>query len=88
MIIGTLAKWIECLDSGKAVVLSRDVLVEAAGVYRDSGLDHVRPEYIQNIVDEVNSEEYEGFSLWERPDGRWTLEKYQNKSLSSSRLQN
>jgi hypothetical protein len=75
MIIGKVAQWMAELDKGQAVIISRDDIIDSAEAYRDSGFDHVRPEYIKNVVDEVNSEECQGFSLWERPDGRWTLER-------------
>ena len=75
MIIGKVAQWMARLDKGQAVIISREDIIDSAGAYRDSGFDYVRTEYIKKVVDEVNGEEYPEFSLWERPDGRWTLER-------------
>ena len=77
MITGKVAEWINRLDDGEAVILTIDDLAESAKAYTDSGFDHVRSEYIQNIINEVNSSEYLEFTLWERMDGRWTLEREQ-----------
>jgi len=76
MIIGEVAKWLDRLPPGKAVLLTREAMHDSAKAYVSYMLfDHVRPEDLQKVADEVNSEEYPGFSLWERPDGRWTLER-------------
>lgn len=74
MIIGKVAEWMSKLEKGEAVIIGRDDIYSSAEAYKDSGFDHVRPEYAQKVVDEANSQEYPGYSLWERPDGRWTLE--------------
>ena len=75
MIIGKVAQWMGGLHKGQAVIISRDDVLDSAGAYRDSGFDHIRPEYIQNVVDEVNGDQYPDVALWERPDGRLTLER-------------
>jgi|TARA_R110002020_G_scaffold471097_1_gene697537 hypothetical protein len=75
MIIGKVAQWMGRLDKGQAVVIEREDVLDSASAYRDGGFDYIRPEYIKNVVDEVNGDEYPEFSLWERPDGRWTLER-------------
>lgn len=75
MVIGKVGEWLGKLPKGKAVVLTVDDLHDSASAYMDSGFDHVRPEYVKRVVDEVNSDEYPGFELWERPDGRWTLDR-------------
>lgn len=75
MVIGKVGEWIAKLPKGKAVILTAEDMHDSAKAYMDSGFDHVRPEYIKSVADEVNSDEYPGFSLWERPDGRWTLER-------------
>ena len=75
MVVGTVGKWLARLPKGKAVVLDNDDLQDSAKSYLDSGFDYVRREDILKVVDEVNSQEYPGFEIWERPDGRWTLER-------------
>lgn len=75
MVIGIVADWMKRLGKGKAVVLTLDDISDSARAYMDSGFDHVRQEYLERVVSEVNSDEYPGFRLWERPDGRWTLDR-------------
>ena len=75
MVIGKVGEWLAKLPKGKAVIISVSDMQDSAKAYMDSGFDHVRPEYVRGVVEEVNSEEYPGFNLWERPDGRWTLER-------------
>jgi len=88
MVIGKVAEWMHKLDKGKAVVLTSEDIADSAKVYMDSGFDYVRPEYIKAVVNEVNSDEYPNFILWERPDGRWTLEnKYGKCNQTPVRMQ-
>ncbi len=76
MVIGKVAEWMSKLDKGNAVILTINDLHDSAEAYTTSEIfDHIRPEYINAVVNEVNSEEYPGFELWERPDRRWTLTK-------------
>ena len=78
MVVGKVAEWISKLEKGNAVVLNIEDMHDSAKAYTTSGIfDHVRPEYVAKVADEVNSEEYPDFELWERPDGRWTLERRQ-----------
>ena len=75
MIIGKVADWMRRLDKGQAIILSLDDMADSAKAYRSTGFDYVRREHIEAVAAEVESEEYPEFSLWERPDGRWTLER-------------
>jgi hypothetical protein len=70
-----VAEWMHRLDHGFAVILDFDDVADSAKAYKDSGYDHIRPEYIKAVVAEVNSDEYPDFTMWERLDNRWTLEK-------------
>lgn len=75
MVVGKVGGWLARLPKGKTVVLDNDDVADSAKALLDSGFDHVRRDDILKIVAEVNSEEYPGFEMWERPDGRWTLER-------------
>lgn len=75
MVIGKVAEWMAKLGKGQAVILDIEDMADSAKSYMDSGFDHVRREYIEAVAAEVESDEYPEFSLWERPDGRWTLER-------------
>ena len=75
MVIGKVGEWLDKLPKGKAVIITTNDVRDSAKAYCDSGFDHVRPEYIKCVIDEVNSDEYPDFEIWERPDGRWTLER-------------
>ena len=68
MVVGTVGEWLAKLPKGKAVILDNDDLQNSARSYLDSGFDSVRREDILKVVAEVNSEEYPGFKMWERPD--------------------
>ena len=75
MVVGAVGEWLAKLSKGKAVILDNDDLQNSARSYLDSGFDSVRREDVLKVVAEVNSEEYPGFEMWDRPDGRWTLER-------------
>jgi len=75
MVVGKVGKWLSMLPKGKAVILDADDLSDSAKALLDSGFDSVRRDDILRIVSKVNSDEYPGFEMWERPDGRWTLER-------------
>ena len=75
MVVGKVGRWIANLPKGKAVILTIDDLKDSAKAYLNSGFDCVRPEDIKMVVDEINSDQYPGYEIWERPDGRWTLER-------------
>ena len=75
MVVGIVGEWLARLPKGKAVVLDNNDLRDSARAYLDSRFDSVRREDIMKIVSEVNSDKYPGFEIWERPDGRWTLER-------------
>lgn len=73
MVTGIVGKWLAKLPKGKAVILSADDLRNSAKACLGSGFDCVRPEDIKKIIDEINSDEYPEFNIWECPDGRWVL---------------
>jgi len=75
MVVGKVGEWLARLPKGKAVILDNDDIRDSAKAYLDSAFDAVRREDILKVVSEVNSDEYPGFEMWERPDGRWTLER-------------
>ena len=75
MILGKVAEWITKLKMGEAVILTIDDLTNPAQYNLESALDMVRDSDRQVIVDEVNSEEYPNYGMWQRPDGRWTLDR-------------
>lgn len=75
MVIGKVGEWLTRLPKGKAVILDNDDLRDSAKAYLDSGFDSVRRSDILAVVAEINSDEYPGFEMWERPDGRWTLQR-------------
>jgi hypothetical protein len=75
MVVGKVGEWIAILPKGMAVILDNDDIRDSAKAYLDSSFDSVRREDILKVVTEVNSNEYPGFEMWERPDGRWTLER-------------
>lgn len=75
MVVGKVGEWLAKLPKGKAVILDIEDVRDSAKAYLDSMFDSVRGEDILKVVAEVNSEEYPGFEMWERPDGRWTLER-------------
>lgn len=75
MVLGKVAEWMSRLDKGQSVVITYDDLYDSARYYMDSAFDHVRQEYIDQVVLQVESNEYPEFGLFERPDGRWTLER-------------
>ena len=77
MVIGKVAEWMNKLGKGQAVVIGFEDLADSAKSYLDSGFDHVDQGYIKNVAREVNSDEYPDFEIWERPDGRWTLQRAQ-----------
>mgnify|MGYP000055763040 CR=1 FL=1 len=75
MIIGNVAKLMNRLAKGQAIVIEIEDVRDSARAYMDSGFDYVRKDYIDNVIREVNSDEYPEFSLRERPDGRFTLDR-------------
>lgn len=75
MILGKVARWINKLEIGKAVILTDDDIYDSARYNLESGLDMVRRDDLLKIVAEVNSEEYPGYEMFQRPDGRWTLDR-------------
>lgn len=75
MVVGKVGEWLAILPKGEAVVLDNDELRDSAKALLDSGFGSVRRDDVLRVVAEVNSEEYPGFEMWERPDGRWTLER-------------
>ena len=75
MVLGKVAEWIARLNLGQAVILTTDDVRDSARYNLDSGLDVVRREDLLSIVAEVNSKEYPGFRMFERPDGNWTLDR-------------
>ena len=75
MVVGKVGEWLAILPKGEAVVLDNDELRDSAKALLDSGFGYVRRDDVLRVVAEVNSEEYPGFEMWERPDGRWTLER-------------
>ena len=75
MILGKVGWWINTLEMGKAVILTLDDIYDSARYNLDSGLDYPRREDALKVVAEVNSEEYPSYEMFERPDGRWTLDR-------------
>ena len=75
MVVGEIGEWLARLPKGTSVVLPFSDLQDSAKAYMESGFDCVRKEYVCAVVNEVNSEEYPGFSLHERVDGKWILSR-------------
>ena len=75
MVMGEIAKWINTLKKGESVILTTDDVYDSARYNLDSGLDYPRREDALKVVAEVNSKEYPSYEMWERPDGRWTLDR-------------
>jgi hypothetical protein len=76
MVVGKVAEWMGRLKKGEAVVISRADMEDSAKAYMTSMLfDRMRDEYVSAVAAEVESDQYPEFALWERPDGRWTLDR-------------
>ena len=81
MINGKVAYWMKVLKKGEAIDLSIDDLADSAKAYMDSGFDHVRQEYIEGVINEVNSKEYPDFRISKLIDtnGKYKLQRLTDK---------
>ncbi len=76
MVMGEVARWMQRLKAGEAVVLTIEELTDSAKYFLESGFDCVRKEDIKEVENQINSKEYPNFSITNRLDGKWTLNKY------------
>jgi len=76
MVMGEVARWMQRLKAGEAVVLTIEELTDSAKYFLESGFDYVRKEDIKEVENQINSKEYPNFSITNRLDGKWTLNKY------------
>ena len=65
MVVGKVMFYMNRLIEGQAINLDQDVLVDSAKHFLDSGFDVVREEDIQEVMDQINSDEYPEFTISE-----------------------
>lgn len=80
MIVGRVGEWISILKPGEAVIIEMADMRHSAQSRLDSAFDYVRPEDVDAVVAEINSEEYPEHSITERMDGTWNLRRHKQLS--------
>lgn len=77
MVTGKVRKYMSMLGRGQNVVIRYQDMCDSAQAYLESRLfDHVRDEYIDDICDQINSDQYPEFSIYKNTiSGHWVLRR-------------